>query len=187
MQEQGNIQDTPEAPVSPVPELPSPSGTTLEIEELQRQLDQTKDLLLRKAAEFENYKRRTESDMAAISWRANEEIIREILPVLDDLDRSLKASRSTTDAASIVKGVELIAQKLLKMLDNAGVGTFETVGKEFNVDLHDALMQVPRTDLPPHTVIEEVEKGYMLHDRVIRHAKVIVSMMPVEPQSGTER
>jgi molecular chaperone GrpE len=175
MQEQDTTPEpAPDAP-SAAPELPGPTAAALELEELQRQLDQSKDLLLRKAAEFENFKRRTENDFAMIAQRATEEILRGILPVLDDLERSLKAARTAPDAASIVKGIELIAQKLVRALDGAGVRSFETVGKEFNVDLHDALMMVPRADLPPHTVIEEVERGYMLNDRVIRHAKVVVS------------
>ena len=178
MQEQGTTPPTDDAAPAGAPELPSPTGPQLEAEDLQRQLDQAKDLLLRKAAEFENYKRRTESEFALIAQRATEEAVRGILPVLDDLERSLKAARTATDPASIVKGVELIAAKLMKVLDAAGVRAFDTVGTEFNVERHDALMMVPRGDVPPHTVVEEVEKGYMLNDRVIRHAKVVVSTDP---------
>jgi molecular chaperone GrpE len=72
----------------------------------------------------------------------------------------------------------------VKVLEGRGVKAFETVGKEFSVDYHDALMQMPRNDLPPHTVIEEVEKGYMLNDKVIRHAKVVVSA--VSPDGPSE-
>jgi molecular chaperone GrpE len=167
------------------PELPPPTDAALEVEELQRQLQQSKDLLLRKAAEFENYKRRTENEVGAIIKRANEDLIMDILPVVDDLERSLKAGRSA-DQESFYKGVELIQQKLVRTLESLGVRTFETVGKEFNVDFHDALLQMPRTDMPPHTVIEEVEKGYTLHDRVIRHAKVVVSMLPPDTPAGQQ-
>ncbi len=165
-------------------ELPSPTSSNIELEELQKQLDQTKDLLLRKAAEFDNYKRRTETEMGSIIRRANEDLLSDILPVLDDLERSLKAGRTTADHESFLKGVELIYQKLVRTLEGFGVKTFETVGKEFNVEFHDALLQMPRSDVPPHTVIEEIEKGYLLHERVIRHAKVVVSAPPAE-QEGT--
>jgi len=163
---------------APLPELPPASETTLELEELQKQLDQTKDLLLRKAAEFENFKRRTENDMSALMRRASEDIIRNILPVVDDFERSLKASKGGSDAETLLKGVEMIYQKFVKTLESLGVTPLETVGKEFNVDFHDALLQVPRTDIPPQIIVEEVEKGYRYNDRVIRHAKVIVSTTP---------
>jgi len=103
--------------------------------------------------------------------------------VLDDFERSLKHSKEIKDNDAHIRGVELIYQKLVKVLEGRGVKSFETVGKEFNVDYHDALLQVVREDVPPHTVVEEVEKGYMLNDRVIRHAKVIVSAAPSETQS----
>jgi molecular chaperone GrpE len=167
-----------------VPELPVATESAIQLEELQKQLDQSKDLLLRKAAEFENYKRRVENEISGIIRFAAESLIADILPILDDFERSLRHSRETKDYDSIVKGIDLIYQKFIKLLENRGVRSFETVGKEFNVEFHDALMQVPRSDLPPHTVIEEVEKGYTLNDKVIRHAKVIVSTA-VELQSDS--
>ena len=141
---------------------------------------------MRKAAEFENYKRRAESESAAIVRFANEELISEILPVLDDLERSLKLSKERKDFESLFKGVELIYQKMVKTLSALGVKPLETAGKEFNVAFHDALMQMPSENVPPHTILEEVEKGYTLHDKVIRHAKVVVSTAPAssEPPEG---
>jgi len=161
-------------------ELPEATETALQLEEFQKQVDQYKDLLLRKAAEFDNYKRRIENETSNIFKYATESFIDDLLPVVDDFERSLKHSKENTDYEALVKGIDLIYQKLIKILESRGVKTFETVGKEFNVDFHDALMQMPRKDVPPHTVIEEVEKGYMLNDKVIRHAKVIVSSEPAE-------
>jgi molecular chaperone GrpE len=174
------IQDDSLLPQDPAPELSSPSPASLEIEELQKQLEQTKDLLLRKAADFDNYKRRVESDISSIIKRANEDLLIAILPIVDDLERSLKAARISTDTETLLKGIDLIYQKVTKTLESIGVKPLDTVGKEFNVDFHDALLQIAKADLPPQTVIEEVEKGYMLHDKVIRHAKVIVSTTPAE-------
>lgn len=169
---------------APAPELPAVTESTIQLEELQQQIEQLKDLLLRKAAEFENYKRRIENDTAGIIKYASENLITDLLPVLDDFERSLKHSRESKDFDSLVKGIELIYQKLFKVLENRGVKSFETVGKEFNVDVHDALMQVPRSDVSPHTVIEEVEKGYTLNDKVVRHAKVIVSASVEQPSDS---
>lgn len=159
------------------------------IADAEKQAAMYKDQLLRKAAEFDNYKRRTESDTLNFAKYASENIISQLLPVLDDLSRSLKSGKDLpadseagkNEAGPFYKGVELIYAKFMKILEAQGLKVMETVGKEFNVDYHDALMQVPRSDVPPHTILEEIEKGYMLFDKVIRHAKVIVSS-PVEEE-----
>ncbi len=150
--------------------------------ELEKQTALLKDQLLRKAAEFENYKRRTETETISLAKYASENIITQLLPVLDDLSRSLKSSSEKIDSDPFYKGVEMISNKFLKLLESQGLRSMETIGKEFNVAYHDALMQIPRTDVPPHTIIEEVEKGYMLFDKVIRHAKVIVSTLVVQEE-----
>lgn len=160
------------------------------IGELEKQTAQLKDQLLRKAAEFENYKRRTEAETMNLARYASENIIGQLLPVLDDLSRFLKSGKGSPAGSQteklendpMYKGVELIFNKFLKTLESQGLKAMETVGKEFNVDFHDALMQVPRSDVAPHTIVEEVEKGYLLFDKVIRHAKVIVSTSAVEEE-----
>jgi molecular chaperone GrpE len=148
------------------------------------QVAQLKDLLLRKAAEFENYKRRAENEAATIIRFANEDLISAVLPILDDFERSLKLDNSQKDPDAFRRGIELIYQKMVKVLETQGVVPFETVGKKFDVHYHDALLQIPRSDVPPHTVIEEVEKGYTLHGRVLRHANVIVSTEAPSPEES---
>jgi len=148
--------------------------------ELEKQCAQLKDQLLRKAAEFDNYKRRTENDFASLTKFAAENIITQLVPVLDDFNRSLKSIKEKGENDSFYKGIELVYAKFLKILEAQGLKTMDVVGKEFNVDVHDALMQMPRADVPPHTVLEEVEKGYLLFDKVIRHAKVVVSAAAAE-------
>ena len=171
----------------PVPELPEATETALQMEELQKQIDQYKDLLLRKAAEFDNYKRRIENETANILKYATESLVEDLLPVLDDFERSLKHKGENKDSDAVLKGIELIYLKLVKVLEVRGVKAFDTVGKEFDVEYHDALMQRPCTDVPHHTILEEVQKGYMLNDKVIRHAKVIVSSVPEEEESGADQ
>ncbi len=177
------IEEEQKLETSPQIELTEVAESTLQVEELHKQVDQYKDMLLRKAAEFDNFKRRIENETTNIVRFATESLIDDLLPVLDDFERSLKHSKESKEFDALVKGVELIYLKLVKVLEGRGVKAFETVGKEFNVDYHDALMQMPRKDLPPHTVVEEVEKGYMLNDKVIRHAKVVVSSAPLEEHS----
>jgi len=151
-----------------------------------QQLAQLKDLLMRRAAEFENYKRRVEQDSSGIIRLANEGLVLAILPIVDDLERSLKAGKENQDFGAFYKGVELIAQKMSKILESQGVRAFETVGAPFDVLLHDALMQTPRTDVPSATVLEEVQKGYFMNDKVIRHAKVVVSSAPPDEPAAAQ-
>ena len=161
------------------------------VAELESQVNSYKDLYLRKAAEFDNFKKRTEQELGSIVRFANEDLVRSILPVVDDLERSLKNARDSSETP-FYKGIELILQKMLKILDSLGVKPFETVGKEFDVHYHDAMMQMPKEGVPPHTVLEEVEKGYLYHEKVLRHAKVVVSAadgveQPVDASQADER
>jgi molecular chaperone GrpE len=172
-----NSEQEPKSPPAQIPELTGLDMLSMKVVELENSISQYKDQLLRKAAEFENYKRRTESDYASIIRYSSEELITKLLPVVDDFERSLKAIQQSKPGTDDVfaKALGLIYNKLIKILDAQGVKHFDVVGTPFDPQLHDALLQVPRNDVPPHTVVEEVEKGYRLHDKVIRHARVVVS------------
>ncbi|MBI1804121.1 MAG: nucleotide exchange factor GrpE [Ignavibacteriae bacterium] len=170
-----------------IPELTEMDMLGQKITELENSISQYKDQLLRKAAEFENYKKRVENDYSSLVKFSNEDLILKLIPVIDDFERSLKA-RSTAgelkgEEESFMRGVELIYSKFKRILESQGVKTFESVGKPFDPNYHDALMQVPRADVPPHTVVDEIEKGYMIHDKVIRHARVIVSADAADGQT----
>lgn len=151
----------------------------LEVEEkiksLEVEVNKYKELMLRKAAEFENYKRRTENDQLNLLKYAAESMIIKLLPTIDDLERSLSHMTEETDIQKIKEGIQLIYNKFMKILDEQGVKKIESVGKPFNVEFHAALLQRADDTVPPHTVLDELETGYMYKDRVIRHAKVIVS------------
>jgi molecular chaperone GrpE len=151
-------------------------------DEVQRKLEAAlkdaemfKDQLRRKAAEFENYKRRNENEMRSLVENATERLILDLLPVIDDFDRFLRSSRDQKDYDALFKGIDLINNKLNRILSARGLAPFESTGKPFDVGYHDALLQIPRGDVPPNTVIEEVNRGFMLNDKVLRHAKVVVS------------
>jgi molecular chaperone GrpE len=175
MTEQTEAQDQQTTPT----EAPSEADLLNQrIDDLQRLADTFKDQFLRKAAELENYKRRSENDFAGLIKNANENLIASLIPILNDFVRSLKAGSENKDYESFYKGVELIYNKLSKMLEAQGLAPFDSVGKPFSVEFHDALLQMPKEGVPPHTVIEEVERGYKLNDKVLRHAKVIVSAEP---------
>jgi molecular chaperone GrpE len=145
------------------------------IAELEVQLEEWQDKLLRKAAEFENYKRRTENDQFNLINYAAESFIIKLLQVVDDFERSMEHIDDIDNNKAVKKGIKLVYEKLLKLLNEQGVKKMQTKGEPFNVDYHDALMQRKDDSVPPHTVLEEVESGYLYRDKVIRHAKVIVS------------
>jgi len=149
--------------------------------ELEDKIKSLEDTLLRKVAEFENYKRRTENDQLNLLKYSAESFILKILPVFDDLGRSVDhLEESSTD--SLIEGLKLVYDKFTKILDDQGVKRLEVKGKEFDVEFHEALMQQPSNEVPANTVLSEVEPGYIYKDKVIKHAKVIVSQEFEEPK-----
>lgn len=160
-----------------------------EVEKLKMELINYKDTLLRKAAEFENYKKRTEGEISSYIKYASEHLIKSLLPVYDDFSRSLDSVEKgeTKDFETLKKGVELIFNKLDNVLKQEGLKEMDVIGKEFDVNLCDALLQVPKEDVKPNTVIDVVEKGYYLKDKVIKHAKVLVSAEVPKEETKEEK
>ena len=152
---------------------------------LKKKLPNYKDKLLRKAAEFENYKRRTENDQLNLLKYAAESFIIKLLPVVDDFERSLQHIDNAKDVDSIKLGIKLVYDKLIKVLNDQGVNKIESIGKPFDVHYHEAILQRPAEGAAPHTVLDEVEKGYMYKDKVIRHTKVIVSADTPEQENNS--
>ncbi|HEX2868358.1 MAG TPA: nucleotide exchange factor GrpE [Ignavibacteriales bacterium] len=146
-----------------------------ESENLAKEVSEVKDKLLRKAAEFENYKRRTEQEQLNWLKYAAESFIVKILPVYDDLERSLSHAKEAANTDAIKEGLNMVLNKFGRVLEEQGVKKIDAKGKPFDFNLHEALLQQTVPGVAPHTVIEVVEPGYMYKDKVIRHAKVIVS------------
>jgi molecular chaperone GrpE len=148
-----------------------------EIDILKKEVNFYKDALMRKAAEFENYKKRSDVEISSYLKYASENLIKSLLPVYEDLTRSLESVEKgeTKDFETLVQGVQLVTDKFKTTLTGEGLSELDILGKEFDVNTCDALLQVPREDVPPHTVVEVVEKGYKLKDKVVKFAKVIVS------------
>jgi len=144
-----------------------------ELEQLKKQNLLLQDQLLRKAAEFENYKKRTQREIRDVVAYANENLIVSILPVIDDLERSLDSQKDENGV--FYEGIKLIYNKLMKTLEEKGLKKIDAVGKEFDVDKHEAILQMKSKKSKKNHVIEEYEKGYELNGKVIRHSKVVVS------------
>ncbi|MFH1458720.1 MAG: nucleotide exchange factor GrpE [Candidatus Omnitrophota bacterium] len=146
---------------------------------LKEEADKAKeywDRFLRLQADFENSRKRQEKERQDFFKFANEGLVVELLNVLDDLERTVELSQAQhQDLAAFLKGVEMILAHLYEMLKAQGVKPIEAEGKLFDPHYHEALMQVEDKDLPEHTIVEELQKGYLLNDRVIRTSKVKVS------------
>ncbi len=149
--------------------------TTKAVKKLKEENQQLKDQLLRKMAEFENFRKRTETLLSDSIKRANEDLVSKLLPVIDDLERSLKQENNEANGESFLKGFEMIYKKLIATLKDAGLEEIETEGCEFDPEIHDAMLQVENKDVPSNHIAETYEKGYYFKDKVIRASKVIVS------------
>ncbi|MEJ2055069.1 MAG: nucleotide exchange factor GrpE [Calditrichaceae bacterium] len=147
----------------------------LKVSELETQVNQLKDQNLRKIAEFENYKRRTEKEFLAHLEFANEGLITEILPVLDDFERFLEHAESSEEKNPLKEGVGLVYKKMVSILEKKGLKVMDVIGKEFDTEQHEALMQVETDKQESGHIVDQHLKGYMLNDKVIRHAQVLVA------------
>jgi molecular chaperone GrpE len=150
-----------------------------EIEDLRRQLQDNQDRLLRQLAEAENVRRRLERTADERVKFANETLVRELVPVLDNFDRALAAAR-TGGAGTVVEGIELIQRELLRVLERAGVSRYSAIGQRFDPSRHEAIARVVSTEAAPDTVVNETGPGYLLHGRVLRPALVAVAAAPDE-------
>jgi molecular chaperone GrpE len=142
---------------------------------LKEDLAQANDKYLRLYAEFDNFRRRTNKERAEERLTAGKDVITSLLTVLDDFDRAAKAMQTTEDVAAVKEGVALVQNKLKHILTQKGLKEMEAKGQEFDPDLHEAITNIPApTDDLKGKVVDELEKGYYLNDKVVRFAKVVV-------------
>ena len=145
------------------------------LEKAQDEIEELKDKWLRSVAEFENYRKRTLKERAELILNGGEKFITAILPILDDMERAIENGEKTDDPAVLREGMELIYQKFIKTLEGQGVSKIETENADFDTDVHEAVAMVPGMgDDKKGKVIDCLQKGYKLNDKVIRHAKVAV-------------
>ena len=144
-------------------------------EKLQAELDEQKDKYIRLFAEFDNYKRRTQKERVELLQTAGKDVVVAMLPVLDDFERALKATENATEVAAIREGVMLVQTKLKSILSQKGLKEMESINTVFDTDIHEAITKIPApSDDLKGKVVDELEKGYTLNDKVIRFAKVVV-------------
>lgn len=146
------------------------------LQERQEALEKEKNEYLFLMAEFDNFKKRTMREKAEILKNGAENVLKGLLPIIDDFERGMDAIKGTSDAASVKEGMELIYNKFIKYLNQNGVKEIPTKDETFDVDIHEAIAMVPVEDESQKgKVIDTVQKGYKLNDKVIRHAKVVVA------------
>ena len=147
-------------------------------EELQKEHDR----LLRTLAEHENYKKRMARERTDFLKFGNESLIKELLPVLDNLELSLEHARNATNADAITEGIELVKKEFLRKLEKFGLSAISARGEKFDPNRHEAAFQIETAEQPENTVVDEFQKGYFIHDRLLRPAKVSVAKAPQSPK-----
>jgi molecular chaperone GrpE len=153
----------------------STAGATVDSDELQRQRDEYYDLLLRKTAEFDNFRKRIDRERQMVSEAAASDLIEELLPLVDDLERALKTEPGAEGAEPYRRGVELIHRRLLEILRKRGVRPIEAVGADFDPYYHQAVAHEPAEGRRDGEITEEFRRGYMLGDRLLRASMVKVA------------
>ncbi len=143
--------------------------------ELKAEIEANKDRILRISAEFENYKRRSAKEMSDFKKFANETLFKRLLTVVDNLERAISSGKECSDAESLLKGIKMTHKEIMKFFETFNVKPVKAQGKPFDPAFHQAVSQQESDDYPDNTVINELQKGYTLHDRLIRPSMVVVS------------
>lgn len=155
-------------------ELPENTEETSELEKLSGELSEAKDKYLRLYSEFDNFRKRTAKEKIENILNASEGLLKDLLPVVDDFQRAKDALDKSEDLNALKEGIGLIYNKFFKVLENKGLKPIESLGQPFDVELQESVTQFPAGDDKKGMVIDELEKGYFLNDKVIRYAKVVV-------------
>jgi len=170
-----NIDINADESQSGITHLNEPVADEDAMEKMQAELQDMKDKFLRKVAEFDNFRKRSSKERMELIQTAGKEVITDLLDVLDDCARAEKQMNATDDITQIKEGIMLVFTKLKNLLSAKGLKAMETVNKDFNPDLHEAITEIPApSEEQKGKVLDEIEKGYYLNDKIIRYAKVVV-------------
>lgn len=157
-----------------------PQAKLAEAEELARK---NWDLYLRSQAELDNYRKRAQRDRQDLLKFSNENILRELLPVIDNLDRAVQHARDAeADSQGLLEGVEMTLGQFRRVLEKFQVTAFDALGEKFDPARHEAMGQYETSEYPPNVVAQELQKGYLLHDRLLRPAMVMIAKAPAGTQ-----
>ena len=160
------------------PEDIAPLTPEEKIEKAEAEAKEAYDRFLRASAELENHKKRTQKEMAEFRKYANASLVKELLGVVDNLERAIESSNGSSEEGQLSEGLDLTLKELLKIFKTFHACPIEALGKPFDPCYHQAVMQQETTDQPENIVLNELQKGYMIHDRLLRPAMVVVSTSP---------
>jgi molecular chaperone GrpE len=167
-------QTEPARGAAPAPAAEAGPGS----EELALELKATQDRLLRLQADFENFRRRALREKTEAHQYGHQNLVKDLLSAVDNLDRAIEHARQSAELEGLLQGVELVRRELLTALAKHGVTPIDAVGKPFDPALHEALSQVEDGSVAPNTVVQELQKGYQLRDRLLRPTRVVVARAP---------
>lgn len=186
--EQVSASSSPEGSIkgSPDGDERSPEALAARLEELEQELERYRDQALRAQAEMENVRRRASRDVENAHKYALERFTADLLPVLDSLEKAVEVATATAGAESIAEGVELSLKLFLTVAGKYGIERIDPLGEPFDPQLHEAMTLVPSATAEPNSVIDVMQRGYVLNGRLVRAAKVVVAKAP-EPQAGNGR
>lgn len=158
-----------------------PSSSVPAVAELQAKMEDLQSRLVRSLADFENYRRRVQKDQDDARKFESLRLVRDLLPGLDGLQRAIQSAEQTGDKQVLIEGVRMVSQQFRDILKLHATEPIEALGKPFDPNVHEALTQIPSADHEPMTVLQVIETGYRMHDRIVRPARVIVSSAPPAP------
>lgn len=150
-------------------------GSTQEVERMQKELSEARDRLLRSQAEFDNFRKRSRRELDDERKFANVPLLRDLLPVADNMERAIEAAKKTADVATLLEGFRMVRQQLETVLGQYDCRPIEALGEHFDPNLHQAITTQPSPQHPANTVVGVVQQGYQVHNRVVRPSQVIVS------------
>jgi len=181
-----NAAGTPRAGAAPAQAESDPAAISLEdqIRKLTAEKEELRDTLLRRQADYENFRKRTEKERHQERHRGVEHLVEQLLPVLDAFDTALASASKDSAAADYAKGFELIRRQLWDALSKQGLARIESVGKEFNPHFHHAIARVETTEQADGTVVDELQPGYTFHERILRPAMVRVAAEPAHSKQN---
>ena len=189
MDKKNDLNDAPDVEIPPqAAAQPAPPAPPTDKADPARAAEYL-DMLQRLKAEFENYKKRVTREKADTIKYGNGELLLKVLPIVDNLQRAVQASREGGMADDILKGVEMVEKQLVDLLADYGVEPFESLDQPFDPNRHEPMAVIERDDVEENTVIQELERGYMMHERVLRVARVMVSRAPQQqepPPDGSD-
>lgn len=169
-EEQAADGDDPPAAEAP-PELPAPS----ELERVQEEAAKLKDMLVRTAADFDNFRKRTRRELEDARRGGREELLKDLLPVFDNLERAIQSAQKATEVKAVSDGLAMILKQFESTLGRSGIARVPTVGVMFDPSMHEAIQQVETDEHPAGTVVAEVQPGYREGERLVRAAMVVVA------------